>query len=64
MPPAGERANLAMYDGADLGNALGTHPDDTEAALLADGEAMFPRSAASDALVLLERQLGVTVQAR
>ncbi|MET9908289.1 NAD(P)/FAD-dependent oxidoreductase [Streptomyces sp. NPDC006476] len=45
MPPSGEGANLAMYDAAELGNALAAHPDDPESALTAYEEAMFPRSA-------------------
>jgi 2-polyprenyl-6-methoxyphenol hydroxylase-like FAD-dependent oxidoreductase len=49
MPPSGEGANLAMYDGAELGNALAAHPHDTEAALTAYEEALFPRSAAAAA---------------
>ncbi|MHC5902737.1 FAD-dependent oxidoreductase [Streptomyces sp. S6] len=44
MPPNGEGANLAMLDGADLGKALATHPDDIEAALTEYEQAMFPRS--------------------
>ncbi|MET7451538.1 NAD(P)/FAD-dependent oxidoreductase [Streptomyces sp. NPDC005574] len=47
MAPSGEGANLAMYDGAELGKALAAHPDDTEAALTAYEEALFPRSAAA-----------------
>ena len=45
MMPSGEGANLAMYDGAELGRALAANPGDVEAALLAYEEALFPRSA-------------------
>jgi 2-polyprenyl-6-methoxyphenol hydroxylase-like FAD-dependent oxidoreductase len=49
MMPSGEGANLAMYDGAELGRALAANPGDVEAALLAYEEALFPRSAAAAA---------------
>lgn len=43
-PFAGEGANLAMIDGADLGRCLAAHPADTEAALAAYEATMFPRA--------------------
>ncbi|WP_046727208.1 FAD-dependent oxidoreductase [Streptomyces humi] len=43
-PFAGEGANLAMIDAADLGRALVAHPGDTEAALTAYEAILFPRA--------------------
>lgn len=48
-PFAGEGANLAMVDGADLGLALAAHPGDVEGALAVYEAAMFERGARSAA---------------
>jgi 2-polyprenyl-6-methoxyphenol hydroxylase-like FAD-dependent oxidoreductase len=48
-PFSGEGANLAMYDGAELGKAIAANPGNVEAALLAYEKALFPRSASAAA---------------
>lgn len=49
MPPNGEGANLAMFDGAELGKAIAANPGDVEAALVAYEKDLFPRSASEAA---------------
>lgn len=60
MAPSGQGANLAMFDGAELGKAIATHPDDIEGALAEYEEAMFVRSASesADSHVILDLCLG------
>jgi 2-polyprenyl-6-methoxyphenol hydroxylase-like FAD-dependent oxidoreductase len=47
MVPSGEGANLAMFDGAELGKAIAANPGDIEAALTAYEKDLFPRSASA-----------------
>ncbi|EDY43103.1 FAD-dependent oxidoreductase [Streptomyces sp. SPB074] len=49
-PFAGEGANLARADAADLGTALLAHPGDPEAALAAYESVLFPRATGTAAL--------------
>ncbi|MFF9315023.1 FAD-dependent oxidoreductase [Streptomyces sp. NPDC014748] len=60
MPPSGDGANLAMFDGAELAKAIAAHPGDTEAALAAYEEALFPRTEGfyADAREILDLCLG------
>ncbi|MCL6674292.1 FAD-dependent oxidoreductase [Streptomyces panaciradicis] len=44
MPPSGDGANLAMFDGAELGKAIAAHPNDVEEALTAYEAALFART--------------------
>jgi 2-polyprenyl-6-methoxyphenol hydroxylase-like FAD-dependent oxidoreductase len=44
-PFAGEGANLAMFDGSELGTAIAAHPGETETALAQYEQALFPRGA-------------------
>jgi 2-polyprenyl-6-methoxyphenol hydroxylase-like FAD-dependent oxidoreductase len=49
MAPSGEGANLAMFDGAELGKAIAANRGDVEAALLEYETDLFPRSASEAA---------------
>ncbi|MGW7660366.1 FAD-dependent oxidoreductase [Streptomyces sp. NPDC054756] len=52
--PNGEGANLAMLDGAELGQALAAHPEDVERALAVFEEAMFARAAETEEDAMLD----------
>ncbi|MFC0105846.1 FAD-dependent oxidoreductase [Kibdelosporangium aridum] len=60
MPPSGDGANLAMFDGAELAKAIAAHPDDIEAALTVYEKALFARSEPfyADAHEMLDLCLG------
>lgn len=44
MPPSGDGANLAMFDGAELGRFILAHPDDPDAAIAAYEAELFTRT--------------------
>jgi 2-polyprenyl-6-methoxyphenol hydroxylase-like FAD-dependent oxidoreductase len=60
MPPSGDGANLAMFDGSELAAAIAADPGDIESALAAYEQALFPRSAAAaaESAQLFESQFG------
>ncbi|MBP3955676.1 FAD-dependent monooxygenase [Gemmata sp. G18] len=58
MPPNGEGANLAMFDGAELGKVIAANPGDINAALVGYEQELFPRSTAVAAAGGLEDLFG------
>jgi len=59
-PPGGSGANVAMCDGAQMGEAIAAHPEDLEQALADYEAALFPRGeiTAVDAWHTLDLCLG------
>ncbi|RYZ90127.1 MAG: FAD-dependent monooxygenase [Proteobacteria bacterium] len=47
MAPAGDGANIAMFDGAELGRLIAAHPQNIEAALLEYEKELFVRASAA-----------------
>jgi 2-polyprenyl-6-methoxyphenol hydroxylase-like FAD-dependent oxidoreductase len=58
--PSGDGANMAMFDGAELGKAIAARPDDVDEAFAAYETQLFPRSeaAANDADEIVGLLLG------
>lgn len=60
MPPSGEGANWAMFDGSELARTIIENPGDVEAALASYEKALFPRNeeASADSWEMLDVVLG------